>query len=345
MTLADSEKASLIRRSAYAWSCLQSGEDAADILSEIYRGNLCDKSPGQGAIMADDLLMWLARFQGGYDAALEDPEAFAACVLKEESAQLPAEQAFRLLGKIAEEPLAGECSPAGLEEGLEKASRVFASPETAMELERTLLAAGEIDAADMRQLRRACGENAVLAVNSMVIYTMAKNRELACVPQEVSLGQVAAAVSADDLLCGIIRDERSGYLSEKEASRCKRALAASFMAAMLAAAAALYGGLSALLACGAAAVFDLICCRPLLEAVGTILPYKYGIDSRMLEREPENAFKLQIKLPRLSAPSSFGAYLQAKHTSGPRAECPPALCEAEADAEECEDEDTAPLLL
>ena len=84
MNMTAQERAALVRRSAYAWSALQEGTDAREVLSDLYCNNLTDKSPAQGALMTGELVQWMARFQDCYDAVLEDPRGYPAHVLKEE---------------------------------------------------------------------------------------------------------------------------------------------------------------------------------------------------------------------------------------------------------------------
>ena len=191
--LSDTERKNLIRRAAAAISQIQDGEDAISVLSGIYCENLPDKSPRQGELMARELLDWIGRFQAAFDKALEGPEDLLCQTISDLFAQLSPEEQCQLLGKLG--------IPA--EEGAESALLREASVRL-LESDAVLtLQPGSIDRESIQARNTAkeiVGEEMLLAVTSMVVYTMAKNGELSGVPEKISLAQVAIGVCTEDKL-------------------------------------------------------------------------------------------------------------------------------------------------
>jgi len=197
--LTDTERKYLIRRAAAAISQLQDGEDAIGVLSGIYCENLPDKSPRQGELMARELLDWIGRFQHSFDEALEGPENFLCRTISELFAQLPLEEQCELLGQELGIPVEKAAVSEPLRDSLlrEASSRLMES-DTILTLQP-----GSIDRESIRARNAAkdiVGEEMLLAVTSMVVYTMAKNGELSDVPEKISLAQVAIGVCMEDKL-------------------------------------------------------------------------------------------------------------------------------------------------
>lgn len=308
MKITEQERALIIRRSAYAWSHFQENESGEEILCKIYCKNIVDKSPKQGAMMAKELLLWLARFQDCYDAALEDPDACTEYVLTKEIEALSIEQQCQTLHQVIQtmesestqgqlQPYCGSPSPQARDALLRETVEKITSGSDAAVPERILLAADDSELQNRKLVKTLCGEDMVLAVNAMIIYTMAKNGELSGIPKDVSLAQVVIGVCTEDLFRGISRDEQGGYLTKEAAGKRKHALAVAFKTMMLAASAALAGGLAMLL-CGAGSLGALSIGTALLAALGGILTEKFEMDRRMMEGQEENVAEILLKLPR-----------------------------------------------
>lgn len=197
--LTDTERKYLIRRAAAAISQLQDGEDAIGVLSGIYCENLPDKSPRQGELMARELLDWIGRFQASFDEALEGPEDFLCRTISELFAQLPLEEQCELLGQGLGIPVEKAAVSEPLRDSLLREATVRLMESDAI----LTLQPGSIDRESI-QARNAAkdivGEEMLLAVTSMVVYTMAKNGELSGVPEKISLAQVAIGVCTEDKL-------------------------------------------------------------------------------------------------------------------------------------------------
>lgn len=221
MQITQAEQDAILRASAYALSCFQEGEDPEEVLSQIYCHNMDDKSPRQGALMAQELLAWMARFQSGFDAAMEAPEEYAYYELRSALAGMPEEQQTALLQEwiqavermnsmeheddpetalVAqkESPVCRYRAPQLLPETLLETliARIKAAPRV---MENILNAAAPWKLRERTAVGRKCGRNMDLAVTAMVIYTMAKNGQLSGLPQDTTLGQVAVGVCAADL--------------------------------------------------------------------------------------------------------------------------------------------------
>lgn len=197
--LSDKERKHIIRRSAAAISQLQDGEDAIGVLSGIYCENLPDKSPRQGELMAREVLDWIGRFQASFDEALEGPEDYLCRTISEMLAQLPLEEQCELLGQGLGIPVERAAVSEPLRDSLlrEASARLMESDAI------LTLQPGSIDRESI-QARNAAkeivGEEMLLAVTSMVVYTMAKKGELSGVPEKISLAQVAIGVCTEDKL-------------------------------------------------------------------------------------------------------------------------------------------------
>ena len=270
MNLTQQERAALIRRSARAWSYLQEDLSAQELLQALYCGSLADKSPQQGGEMAQELLLWMARFQDCYDGALRDPQGCPEA-LEAALAPLPPEQRNQILAQLS---AAGEA----------------AAPDRLLPPE---------DGAAARNRRRvnAAGE-LVLAVNAMTLYAMGKRGELSGLPRDASLAQTTLCLCAEDLTHRIRREAQTGRLSQRETDGRKNALSAAFQTTALLAGAALAGGFTPLLA-GSGGVFGcLSAAAALLAALGKILEEKFQIDAQMLEELPENLREIPLALPR-----------------------------------------------
>ena len=297
MKMTEQERSAMIRRSAYAWSCFQDNTPAEEILSQIYCDGLTDKSPRQGALMAGEVLGWMARFQQGYDAMLEDPEGYTGWLLSREMAPLLAEnrlQALRqLMGML--DPARPE-PPSASEEALRReAVKLLVNREDAAAVEQLLCAVPDGEPRNRRLVKTVCGEEMTLAVNTMVAYTMVKNGELgAGAARTASLGQVTAGVCAEDLLQSICQEERAGYLSPEQAAERRYAASAVCRVMLLLAGAAAAGGLAMLATEGAVLTAGMA----LLAALGSIMAEKYRLDRQMVEECAEDLTAPVVALPQ-----------------------------------------------
>ena len=319
MNMTAQERAALVRRSAYAWSALHEGTDAREVLSDLYCNNLTDKSPAQGALMTGELVQWMARFQDCYDAVLEDPRGYPAHVLKEELGTLPLEQQCQVLDRLirawgpeerqtAEHPVSLRTRDALLEEVL----GYLDSGADALEEYLPPAEASELQERD--QVKAVCGEDLTLAMNTMVLYTMAQNGELPPMPGDGSLAQTAIGVCGEDLMRGISRDEQSGYVRQEETAQRRCALLTASRITLLQAGAALAGGLAALTLLPVGLLGTLGTCGALLAAVGAVMTEKFRTDSRMLEGEADELPRLSLELPHRSAPWSGGSRERTSRT-------------------------------
>lgn len=197
--LTDAERKYLIRRAAAAISQLQDGEDAIGVLSGIYCENLPDKSPRQGELMARELLDWIGRFQASFDEALEGPEDLLCRTISELFAQLPLEEQCELLGQglgiLVERAAVSEPLRDSL---LREASARLMESDAILTLQPGSTDRESIQA--RKAAKEIVGEEMLLAVTSMVVYTMAKNGELSGVPEKISMAQVVIGVCTEDKL-------------------------------------------------------------------------------------------------------------------------------------------------
>ncbi len=312
MKITEQERVSLIRRSAYAWSHFQENGNAVDILSKIYCHNLIDKSPKQGELMTTELLLWMARFQDCYDAALEDPAAYTEYILTQELDALPLQQQCQALEQVIQAsqsadasesvlPYHGTVSPQARDSLRQEAVQRITNGEDTAVLEQILLAADDAEPHNRKLVKTICGEDMVLAVNAMVLYTMAKNGELSEIPKDVSLAQVAIGACTEDQFRSISRDERQGCLSKEAAAKRKQALTTAFRAMMLLSSVALAGGFAMLLARSTSIRRCLIIGAALLAALGVIVAEKFKLDRQMVEDQADEIVEIPLKLPRATA--------------------------------------------
>lgn len=291
----------MIRRSAYAWSCFQEDWSAEDILCEIYCHNMQDKSPQQGRLMAQELLSWMARFQQGYDAVLDHPDDYVERVLIKEIEALSPDEQCRVLRQVI-----ASLQPDGGHEKADESAQP--SDERDILLRRAVerltskgsTAEEELSVKDdapqnRRILKAVCGDDMVLAVNAMLLYTMAKNGELTEIPRDVSLAQVVIGVCTEDLLHSICRAEQSGYISEKIAQQQKCAASTVYRVLMLAAPAALAGGLAMLFAPGL--IGGLTIGLALFAGLNMVLPEKFKMDRQMVEDHADDITAVEVELP------------------------------------------------
>lgn len=261
MQITQAERDEIFRASAHALSYFQEGEDPQEVLSQIYCHNMEDKSPRQGALMAKELLTWMARFQSGFDAAMENPEGYAYDELRSALNGLPEERQTALLQEwiqaaerlnsleSADDPQAAlaaqkECpvcqyrAPQYQPETLlgMLISRIKDAPKV---LQTIVNAAAPWKLRERTAVKRKCGGNMDLAVTAMVIYTMAKNGKLSGVPRDATLGQVTVGVCAADLQQQIAMQQGA----EKRMVELQLlALKITFVVLMAAAAALMVGG-------------------------------------------------------------------------------------------------------
>ncbi len=260
MQITQAERHAILRASANALSFFQKGEDPEDVLSQIYCHNMEDDSPRQGALMAKELLTWMARFQSGFDAAMEDPEGYAYNELRNALTGMPEEQQITLLQEWiqAVERMNSLEHMDDLETALvaQKKCPICQSkvsqfqPETLLKLlisrikavprvmETIANAAVPWKFRDRIIVERKCGRNMDLAVTAMVIYTMAKNGQLSGFPQDITLSQVALGVCTADLQHEIIMQ----HAGEQEKEAEFLALKITFVVLMAVAAALIVGG-------------------------------------------------------------------------------------------------------
>ncbi len=171
MNITEKEQRMLIRRVSEAIICIQDGENAVDVLSSIYCKNLPDKTTFQGELMANNLIQWMNAFFDGYDEALDQPEEYLdKCLdaaLVDLSEKQREEEKARFFQALEEQPDVLDC-----EEGL-SIERLWA--------------------------RQQIGDEMVLVVTTMVLYTMAKNGELSGLSRETTLAQVTLCTCAENV--------------------------------------------------------------------------------------------------------------------------------------------------
>lgn len=276
--LTDTERKYLIRRAAAAISQLQDGEDAIGVLSGIYCENLPDKSPRQGELMARELLDWIGRFQASFDEALEGPEDLLCRTISELFAQLPLEEQCELLGQGLGIPVERAAVSEPLRDSLlrEASARLMESDAI------LTLQPGAIDRESIRARNAAkeiVGEEMLLAVTSMVVYTMAKNGELSGVPEKISLAQVAIGVCTEDKLAEL------SCLKEMNVENLLWVLKAACISTMLAASSVVgFGGwLMGLMGLDLAVVAAF--CGYVLLWLGVVLSIYYKTTADMLREE------------------------------------------------------------
>ncbi len=266
MQITQAEQKAIFRASANALSYFEEGEDPREVLSQIYCHNMEDKSPHQGAMMAKELMTWMARFQRGFDAAIDDPEGYAYNELKSALAGMPEERREELLQEWL---MAADClNSQKCEEDSENA---FAAqkensacngkepglcPETLLKtlvlrikfapraLQSILKGEAAWTPRERVIVEMKCGRNMDLAVTAMVIYTMAKNGQLSGLPQDITLGEVAVGVCAADLQQELAMQQS---VDDKTAERQQLALKITVVVLMAAASAALLIGGAVLL--------------------------------------------------------------------------------------------------
>lgn len=261
MQITQAEQDAIFRASANALSYFQKGEDPEAVLGQIYCHNMEDKSPRQGALMAKELLIWMARFQSGFDAAMEDPEDYAYHELKSALAGMPEEQQTALLRQwiqaverlnsleraddlntalaaSKERPVCQDRTPPLQPETLLETliSRIKAAPGV---METIGSAAASWNPRERAAVGRKCGRNMALAVTAMVIYTMAKNGRLSGLPRDMTLGQVTVGVCAADLQREIAMQQGA---EKKKVELQLLALKVAFVVLMAVAAALMAGG-------------------------------------------------------------------------------------------------------
>ena len=165
------------------------------------------------------------------------------------------------------------------------------------------------------RVKAVCGEDLTLAMNTMVLYTMAQNGELPPMPGDGSLAQTAIGVCGEDLMRGISRDEQSGYVRQEETAQRRCALLTASRITLLQAGAALTGGLAALTLLPLGLLGTLGTCGALLAAVGAVMTEKFRNDSRMLADEADELPRLPLELPHRAAPWSGGSREQTSRTN------------------------------
>lgn len=215
MDVLQKERDLLIRRVYQAICDLKEGEDAAGVLSRIYRQNLEDKTPAQGELMAQEVLEKMGQFEDIYDDALEDPEN---CILRAVSQYLTG------ISESEREQIVRRVSR-WIEDGsLFKEQELQPIPDE--EMQDRLIAEGNV------------GEEMLKAVTAMVIYTMAKNGDLTA-PKELTLSQTVTVVCTEYQLRQLQYSEKAGFLMDKDKN--KRALYVAYFVMALAAAAIIAG--------------------------------------------------------------------------------------------------------
>lgn len=305
----------IIRRTAAAISQLQAGEDAIGVLSRIYCQNLPDKSPRQGQLMAKEVLSWIAKFQDGMDEALEAPDNYVQRQLKNALEGLPLEQQCALLRQQLEEFERLNSLESFQETELAKVHRAAREALPASEqirdtllteVSRTLIgeklsiepffAEGGSVSRNRKAAKACIGENLLLAMTAMVIYTMAKNGELSGLPKEVSLSQVVIGVCAEDQAQQIQLQEKLGYLSEKEAQKSHSALRAVAFTLLITSAVGLAGGTLFLLA----RFFDTVAVAALgaymMVWLGAVLGIYYSAADEMVIEEADRIPMIPVEV-------------------------------------------------
>lgn len=261
MQITQAEQKAIFRASANALSYFQKGEAPEEVLSQIYCHNMDDKSPRQGAMMAKELMTWMARFQRGFDAAIDDPDGYAYNELKSALAGMPEERKTALLqewlmaaDRLNSQKCEEDSEDAFAAQKTDSACNVKEPelcPETLLKtfVLRIKSAPGALQSIHKGKaawtprergiVEMKCGRNMDLAVTAMVIYTMAKNGQLSGLPQDITLGEVAVGVCAADLQQELAMQQS---VDDKTTERHQLALKITVMVLMAAASAALLIG-------------------------------------------------------------------------------------------------------
>lgn len=285
MHLSDKERKYIIRRTADAIGRIQTGEDAIAVLSEIYCQNMEDKSPRQGQLMAKEVLRWIGKFQNTFEDAREDPAGY-----------------FRQNWMLTMEavPLDVQCDLLNKELGRSSEAEAAASPELRDSLLEELT--GRLTDADSdlfpveNQLRdnsdrmaakTVIGEDMLLAVTAMVLYTMVQNGQLENVEPDLTLAQVVIGVCAEDELA-MIRVLAQSELHQQAVQKRMKALRITCFVVLAAALGTMVLAGSLAAAGGLAIESILALCGYLLLWLGTVLELYYRSMAEMI-REEEDA--------------------------------------------------------
>ena len=228
MQITQTEHNQLVRRVADALSNFQPGEDAIAVLSRIYQENLPDKSPRQGKLMAEELIQWMSRFRGGYDAALSNPGGFSRYALTESLRELSLEDQCRVLHRILRQEKGMEPDifpgPATQQQRDELLEEILQLLTVHTELPSPL----EGDYERQQWTKLHCGEEMTLATTAMILYTMAKNGELSGLPRDLTLGQAALCVCTNDTQCQLLWAEANGYMTQSRVQTLMQVLSLTF---------------------------------------------------------------------------------------------------------------------
>ena len=234
--LTQEERSILAQRVAYIISHCGEGVSWQEILMDAYCEFLPDKTCHQAELATDQLLGTMREFETMYDVARAEPQAFVRYYLHAATEGKTLEQQCRSLYSLVEGLEAftaiGEKNPDTLwredlrgkryegpvtEEARDalkaRAAKLMAEAsmtDHAMESIVSLLEEYPDQAHSVYD--HALHDQAFRSLSAMVLYTMAKNRELRHVPETATLRQVTCAVCAEDSMRRLIGDVEKGYI-------------------------------------------------------------------------------------------------------------------------------------
>ena len=289
MHLSDKERKNMIRRVADAIGQLEAGEDAICVLSGIYRQNLQDKSPRQGQLMAQVVLRWIDRFQTVFEDALENPEGCFLENMKQMLAEVPVEtQCELLMGELGISEKTADLSAEQLRDSLLADLTGRLTEESANAIPGLSLPEGsnQEDQTFRDTAKAVIGEDMLLAVTAMVIYTMAKNGQLENVSDDLTLSQVTVSVCTEDAMAQIRSMAGKTHLQEK-AEKKRKALRITCFLVTVAAIGITALGASLAVSSGVCVEGVLALCGYILLWLGVTLTIYYRAMAEMIREEAE----------------------------------------------------------
>ena len=290
MHLSDKERKYIIRRTADAIGRIQTGEDAIAVLSEIYCQNMEDKSPRQGQLMAEEVLRWIGKFQNTFEDAMEDPVRCFRHNWMQTMEAVPLDAQCDLLRRElglsadAGEPVSPQLRDSLLEE---LSGRLTDADPKGMEA-RFTLGDPTPDNSNRTAAKAVIGEDMLLAVTAMVLYTMVQNGQLETVEPDLTLAQAVIGVCAEDELA-MIRVLAQSEMHQQRVQKRMKALRVTCFVTLAAALGGmvLAGSLAAV--SGLAIESILAVCGYLLLWLGIVLELYYRSMAEMI-RDEEDEF-------------------------------------------------------
>lgn len=256
--LTPEERRIMAQRVSFILSRSEEGRSWAETLSLAYCEFMPDQTPEQGDLMAGHILDTMSEFETMYDVAWTEPGAFVEYYLNEATEGKTLEQQCRSLYSLIEgikafddsfgeklmrdprggistveemqENIRGKRYDGPVTEAARDALRVGAAnliSETSLTdfaLEHITALLKEYPDQAHRVFGYTCGDRVFRSLSAMVLYTMAKNRELKYVPETVSARQVTYAVCAEDAMRRLVSDAEKNYIDTLQFRARKKAI-------------------------------------------------------------------------------------------------------------------------